>query len=418
MSDSAAYRPADAPSLPRSWVLAGLVVLAVRLALLVFSAPGETVLEGDEPYYDELARGMIANGTYGLDGEPSVHRPPGWPAILAVIYRLMGESRRVVVMWQALFDFGTVMCTAWMAGRLFRSRAATVVGFALAVTWPPFLREALHMQTEPLFTMVVAVLLVVFFRFIERPSVWHGLAVGVATGIASLVRPTGIVILAGLGLGWLIQTRGRGLLRIPALVAMAVGLIAILAPWAVRNYRAVHSFVPIAVGSGEQFFLGSLLETGGRWNHDIWWPIRDNAIRDEEARLGRTLNAAERDNVWLERGREIWREHPGKSLAISIRRFARLVALPVLSEDRPWLRLGFLAVLFTLYFLALPTGVRGLRTGDHSLRFAGVLLVMVVLYAVVSSMVYTTSRFFEPVRTVFLVLAAGPISRRWFARLG
>ena len=23
------------------------------------------------------------------------------------------------------------------------------------------------------------------------------------------------------------------------------------------------------------FFLGSLLETEGRWDHTIWWPIRD-----------------------------------------------------------------------------------------------------------------------------------------------
>jgi 4-amino-4-deoxy-L-arabinose transferase-like glycosyltransferase len=392
-------------------VIAALAILALRAALLVFSVPAETHFTGDEPYYDEVARGILDRGVYEYKGETSVHRPPGWPFALAMIYKFIGHSRRAVVACQGVFDFGTILGVAWMAGRLFGSRRAAAIGFALAAAWPPFARESRLMQTEPLFTLLVTLLLVRFQAFMARPTVWPAFAVGVCTALASYARPTGIVILAGLGLGWVIQTRGRGLLRVPALIAMAAGVALVLAPWTIRNYRVTGEFLPIAVGSGEQFFLGSLLETEGRWNHDVWWPIRDGAIRDAEAKEGRRLNAIERDHVWMERGLEIWREHPGQSVLITFKRFGRLVALPVVGGHRSLLRLGFLVTLFLLYVLAVPIGVRGLAAGEHPVRFAGALLVMLLFYTAVSSLMYTSSRYFEPVRTALLAMAAGPIAR-------
>jgi hypothetical protein len=233
----------------------------------------------------------------------------------------------------------------------------------------------------------------------------------VLAGLSALVRPTGIVVLAGLGLGWLVQSRLQALRSWKTIAALALGVAVIVLPWTIRNARVVGSFVPIAVGTGEQFFLGSLLETEGRWDHTIWWPIRDRAIRDEEARVGHHLNAVERDHVWMEHGRAIWRAHPGRSVWISAKRLWRLVALPVASEDRPWLRIGFAVSLIAIYLLSIPTGIRGLAGGAHPLRYAGVLLVMVVFYALVSSSVYTISRFFEPARIALLVLAAGAMSR-------
>jgi 4-amino-4-deoxy-L-arabinose transferase-like glycosyltransferase len=396
-------------SIPRSWLLAGMLILVARLVALLASAPNETLV-GDEPYYDSLARGLIAHGTYEVNGLPSVHRPPGWPFTLSLIYRFLGDSRRSVIVVQSLFDVGTIFATSWLARRLFRSRLAAAFGFLLAASWPPFFRESLLLQTEPLFTMLVAFLLARFWVLTERPGLRIGFSCGVLAGLASLVRPTGLVVLAGLGLGWLVQSGYRALRSWKALVMVGVGVAVIVLPWTIRNYRVVGSFVPVAVGTGEQFFLGSLLETDGRWDHNVWWPIRDGVIRDEETRLGRPLSAVERDHVWLEHGRKIWREHPAESLWITAKRFWRLVALPV-SADRLWLRMGFAIALVAIYALSIPLGVRGLAARDGPLGYAGVLLVMVLFYAIVSTSVYTISRFFEPVRTALLVLSAGALAR-------
>jgi 4-amino-4-deoxy-L-arabinose transferase-like glycosyltransferase len=390
--------------------MAGALLLVARLVALLAIAPGETLI-GDEPYYDTLARGLIAHGTYEMNGEPSVHRPPGWPFVLSLVYRFLGQSRRTVIVVQSLFDVGTILATSWLARRLFRSSLAGAFGFLLAVCWPPFFRESLLLQTEPLFTMLIAFLLARFWVLVEQPTLGGAFVCGLIAGLSALVRPTGLVVIAGLGLGWVVQSGYRALRHWKAMVMVALGVTLVVLPWTIRNYRAVGSFVPVAVGTGEQFYLGSLLETDGRWDHDVWWPIRDGAIRDEETRLGRPLSAVEQDHVWMEHGRRIWREHPGQSLWITAKRFWRLVALPLIAADRLWLRIGFALALVAIYGLSIPVGVRGLTGGAGPLRYAGVLLLMVIFYAVVSSSVYTISRFFEPVRTALLVLSAGALAR-------
>jgi len=392
-----------------------LALLTVRALLLVLSVLGETTLVGDEPYYDTLARGILATGTYDYQGEASVHRPPGWPFTLAMIQRHVGESRAATVAVQACFDGVTILGTGWMAGRLFGSAVAGAVAFSIALVWPPFAREARFMQTEPLFTMMTTLLLVRFQSLLERPTFVRALWAGMFAGLSAYVRPTGLVILAGLGLGWLVQTRGRALLRVPALVGLAVGVVLVVAPWTIRNHRVTGRFVPIAVGSGEQFYLGSLIETQGRWERDRWWPVREGAVDAEEARLGRKLDGIERDRLWMEKGLEIWRQHPVESVLITFKRLGRLIALPLQGDRWALLRVGFLVALCVLYAPALSVGLRGLRPGEHPLRFAGVLLTMLVFFTLVSTLMYTNSRYFEPVRTAVIVMAAAPLSR-WLAR--
>lgn len=175
MTDATALRveappgaPLSSARYPRPWLGLALALLTVRALLLVFSVLGETTLIGDEPYYDTLARGILANGTYDYRGEPSVHRPPGWPFVLAMIHRYVGESRAATVAFQACFDGVTILGTGWMAGRLSGSAVAGAVAFLIALVWPPFAREARFMQTEPLFTMLTTLLLVRFQSFLDR----------------------------------------------------------------------------------------------------------------------------------------------------------------------------------------------------------------------------------------------------------
>src|SRR6185503_4896715 len=156
-----------------------------------------------------------------------------------------------VVVVPSLFDVGTIVATAWLAGRLFGSRWAAALAFLLTAFWPPFYRESLFLQTEPLFTMLVAFLMARFYVLVERPSFAVGLSCGVLAGLSALVRPTGLVVLAGLGLGWLVQSGYRALRSWRALAAVALGVVLVVVPWTIRNYRVSGSFVPVAVGTGE-----------------------------------------------------------------------------------------------------------------------------------------------------------------------
>ena len=100
-------------------VLAALAGLAVRV-LFVLKYP--VTQTGDSPFYIELAWNWLKNGVYGfpINGQltPVDMRVPGYPAFLAVIFAVAGESVRAVMLVQAALDVAGCFLIALIAARL------------------------------------------------------------------------------------------------------------------------------------------------------------------------------------------------------------------------------------------------------------------------------------------------------------
>src|ERR1700734_4301096 len=92
-------------------VNAGLAVLA-GLGLRVFFVLKFPVTDsGDAPFYIELAWNWLKSGVYGavVDGRlmPLDTRVPGYPAFLAAIFSVAGQSPGAVMFVQAFLDLAT-----------------------------------------------------------------------------------------------------------------------------------------------------------------------------------------------------------------------------------------------------------------------------------------------------------------------
>jgi 4-amino-4-deoxy-L-arabinose transferase-like glycosyltransferase len=398
----------------RAW-WAAAVLLVARTVGLVASVSSRAPLTGDEPIYDRVARHLLAGLGYSNSDVPWVWKPPGWPITLAGIYATFGDARRTVVLFQGLFDCGTALLTGWIASRVFASRRAGWIAFVLAALWPPFFRESRFMQTEPLFTVCVTLMVAAFVRFAESPSAARALRAGLAAGLASLVRPNGLAPLVGLLAGWILHRR-RDLVRdVPRLAVLALGIALMLTPWTLRNARAFHAFIPVSTGAGELFYMGSTFETDGRWDNTQWAGLRGRVLETEERRLGHALDAVEVDRALLRAGLEMWRTDPGRSAEIAAKRLWRLWFLPVVSGSQSVVRIAFFAVLLALYALALPAGLAGLRAPATPRALAGVMLVALVVNGFALTVFLTNSRFIEPVRPLVFVLAAGTVAG-WIER--
>jgi hypothetical protein len=164
--------------------------------------------------------------------------------------------------------------------------------------------------------------------------------------------------------------------------------------------------------------MGSTPETDGRWVPGRWRQLHGAVMEREEQRLGRPPGVLEADRALFRAGLENWRNAPVRSLAISLKRFWRLCFVSFERSDRAWLRWGFLAALVALYALALPAGIAGMRERGRGGPLAGVLLFVVLSSAVASTVPYTNSRYFEPVRPLLLILAADPLARLLARRPG
>jgi 4-amino-4-deoxy-L-arabinose transferase-like glycosyltransferase len=250
---------------------ATLVALAFRLLLIVYF-PG---VVDDSRLYANIAENWLQHGIYGVTNSgvimPTLSRLPGYPAFLATIFWLFGdENYRAVLLVQVLFDLATCFLIADMARRFFGGRAAQAA-FLLAAICPFLANYAAAALTETLeifFTALALDLALAGLRVGEttptpddRPMVclgWVWLGCGLSVGAAILLRPDGGILLAAIG-GYLLWLLARSLYHPSATgptssprailwagILLAIGAVAPLVPWTLRNLHTMHRFEPLA----------------------------------------------------------------------------------------------------------------------------------------------------------------------------
>lgn len=237
---------------------AGLAGLALRL-FFVLKLP--VTDSGDAPFYIELARNWLQNGVYGamVDGRLVAldSRVPGYPAFLAAIFRVAGNSSRAVMLTQAVLDLATCFVIALIAARIAPEasrRRVAIAGLWLAALCPFTANYTAVVLTETLVTFLTALAILLFVEAEMRESAGasaldsapRGLSPwvlgGVVAGFGALVRPETPLLLVAVGLvllgKWRRPANWAKLAR--AGVLMAVGLVLPLLPWAARNWRTLH----------------------------------------------------------------------------------------------------------------------------------------------------------------------------------
>ena len=283
-----------------------LLALAFRL-WLVFRAPA---VVDDSRLYADIAKNWLEHGIYGITNSgtimPTLSRLPGYPAFLAVIFRLFGRDNfRAVLLVQVLFDLATCFLVADMARRLFSERAAKAA-FLLAAICPFLANYAATALTETLeifFTSLAMNLALSGLKIGGAPrrpwQAWLGSGLAVAGAI--LLRPDGGILLASIGayLFWLLVKSlgspagalpGRSLTPISLILAgvlVALGALAPLIPWTMRNFHTFHRFQPLApryANDSDEPLMPGFNRWVKTWMADyvsveeIYWPVPGSDI--------------------------------------------------------------------------------------------------------------------------------------------
>jgi 4-amino-4-deoxy-L-arabinose transferase-like glycosyltransferase len=246
------------------YIWSSVAALAFRL-LLVLRFPG---VVDDSRLYADIAKNWLEYGIYGITNSgvimPTLSRLPGYPAFLAFIFFLFGtDNFRAAMMVQVLFDLGTCFLVADMARRLYSNRAAKAA-FLLAAFCPFLANYAAAALTETLEIFFTALAFDLAFRGLgigaptRRPRIaWIGC--GLSIGACILLRPDGGILLVAVGgyLLWLLLKQLRASPNLArsappprtillAAVLVALGALAPLIPWTLRNLHTLHRFEPLA----------------------------------------------------------------------------------------------------------------------------------------------------------------------------
>ena len=221
------------------------------------------LFQGDSLVYGDLAKNWLIHGVYGISDNcqivPVDIRMPGYPAFLAVCFRLLGvEHYGAVVRVQLVIDLVTCFLVAAGARRLWSAGAAKLA-FMLAALCPFTANYTATPLPETLAIFSAAVALFFALRAVQRMSavppwdVAHSFAVGdwiiSGLGIAFSIylRPDGGVLLASAGI-YLLYLALRHLQSEyfwSAVLLSVVSLLPLL-PWTIRNWRTLHQVQPLA----------------------------------------------------------------------------------------------------------------------------------------------------------------------------
>jgi 4-amino-4-deoxy-L-arabinose transferase-like glycosyltransferase len=313
---SAASRPRELAAGGRA--LAAILAIALAARVIVALTLHYTPVT-DSADFDRIAVSLATHGVFPRSlidpfGGPSALRPPGFPLLLAALYKLVGvgvASRRweAGLLLQAVLGTATVWLTFLIARRV-AGRGVALACALVAALWPPLVESGTSLMSEPLFTALAlaAILAALIHRGSPHRLRW-AIATGILLGLAALARGNGVVLVVPLGfLVWTERPRlSRQALKAPG--AMLVALVLMLAPWMIRNALVLHAFVPVTTEAGYAVAGTYNAYTAGGGRFPAMWapPVLQEAQALER---DRHLNEAQLGNRMTSDGLHYVRAHP------------------------------------------------------------------------------------------------------------
>lgn len=241
------------------------VALAARLAFgLAVRAPPAW----DGVLYERgalgLARGLgYSCFLFGPAADPSVPTafyPVGYPAFLGALYRLFGVSPLAIIVSGSLLGAITVALSHRLALRCGPAPAAHLAALLFALAPGPVVFATTPMS-ETLWGALLTGAALVLARSPTPPRSGHLLLTGVLLAAAAYVRPQALLlapILPALLDGTLAQR-----LRRAALVTATVA--ALVAPWTIRNCRALDGCAIVSTNGGSNLAIGAVPRATGMY---------------------------------------------------------------------------------------------------------------------------------------------------------
>ncbi len=383
----------------------------------------------DTHSYWDLGQRLATGAPYEYGGRDfQVFRAPGYPLLLAGMFRLFGTTLPMI--WArvvgAVLGTGAVAGVMWLSSCLFgvdddadgvaiRVGPTVLVAGLLAAIYPGAIATSIFVLAEALFCPLMVIHLVCWVKASQtaatRTSVLWSVAAGVVAGLAVLTRPSWLLFTPFV-LGILVLLSRRRMRHAAIGLTMVVALCVTMSPWWVRNYRVVGRFVPTTLQVGASLYDGLSAEATGASNMPFATPAYD-AQKAEDAAAGRSDEGFEiRLDQRLRNAAVTWATaHPGQVVRLMGKKFMRMWNLwPNAAEFRSWrLRLVVAVGYVPLLVLAIAGAWKWCRQG-----WPWVICLLPAIYYTGLHMVFVSSiRYRQPAMMVWLILAAAVVAGAW-----
>ena len=368
--------------------------------------------------------------------------PPGFPALLALIYKLTGVRSAYstqIVLWFADFILSFLLIGG-IAHTAFGWRAAIASSFLVALSPLFAMYAAFPLADTPTTWFVLGGSWLLLLAF-QRKNVKLALAAGVLLGIACWMRVNPWYLCVGWAAALFALVRAAWAVKLKLSAAVLVGTLVLIAPLVIRNYLVFPDFTLTGGTIGVTLWEGLGETEFGRENGFLFG---DEKVIEYERRKYGWPPDMQVDLLWpdgIRRDRELTREalafikqHPVWYFGVMLGRmwgmlkvagdpvpYCASAGINVTSRKTlpPQWQEGILAfgvnvlggIQSIVRYLFLPLAALGIYVAARSdWRLTCLLLVTVLYYLVPGTASHTEIRYVLPMHGILIVFAGAAIN--------
>ena len=301
--------------------IAGWAIVAVAARLAVSWASADSGVFADMAQYHERAVHLATTGSL----YPDALRGPGYPALLAVVYRLFGVSFWGARVANALVGGALALVAGWLARRAGADERAWMAS-AIVALYPGLVLSSVYLMPEGLYTLLAMLALLL----VRHRSLSIAALAGAVAGLAILTRSVGVslVVVAGVVAAWAVVTGTVTPRAALSRVAMFVTACAIvLAPWLTFTTRVAGGPLLDAT-SGMNVLLGNHPAATGRLNMADDTPLRQMHVVGAASEADANARAMRAGVAWAV-------AHPGAWLQLAGAKVGYLLGLE--GREHAWI---------------------------------------------------------------------------------
>ena len=408
------------------------VVLRVAVALYLGDVVDAPPLLTDQRSYHALGERLVtghgfsfATGWYPFTppDTPTAHWSFLYSLFVAAVYGLLGTHVLYARLVQAVLGgillpwmvyrlnrrlFQTPWLQTKIAARHLNAEYLALIATGVAAVYFYFVLYAATLMTETFYISALLWSLEMSLALAEKITWRRALAFGLSLGIATLLRQSILPWAAVLAV-WLLWAgyRSGGVRRaIGALVTAAVIVVAMIAPFTIRNYRVYGQFLLLNSNAGYAMYSAQHPMQGTNFQEFTGAPLPDDLTG---------LNEAQMDRLLMQRGIGFVLADPGRYVLLSLSRIPDYFEFWPTASTTLINNLGrvgsfglFLPFMLYGLWLALrlarPKAAGGWR--NFSTTPIALLLLFIIVYTLMHILTWAMPRYRLPVDAVALSFAA------------
>lgn len=390
------------------------------LAQLIFISAMNLPLARDAVSYDAIAQNILAGNGFSVDGQhPTIDVKPVYTVFLATIYWIFGHNIFLIKIIQSILIAFTCIIVYLIGKETFNDTIGYISSLVTALH-PVFIAVSSELIAESLFTFILSLNIFFLVLAIKKESLKYYLYSAILLGLSTQVRMTTVFFPFFIWVGLLLK-KSRTIAAWKPFFISAIMVILFLSPFTLRNFKQFGVFRPLTETG--IIWMGSFVE--GKASQDNLATRRavEAIVEEEEKQLkDKRIKDQHVADVLVKKGVQNIINDPIGYISLFPHKFFRLwigsysgffnIGIPFsdffhnqgLIKKHPLIFFlkTFVLVLSVLIFLF---AIGGIFLSRQELMNAAPLLWIIIYFAVLHTLVYSSTRLGLPVVPYLIIFA-------------